>query len=133
MLQMELSTAKRIPFTEEDERRIASAGLWGMIVAVTSIATGLISLVVQVPLLEVSMVRTVAIGSMVQAGVTVVINLWLLQACLAMRKVALTDEADQAHLLTAFQKLRAYFMVQVILLLVMILFGIVISVTGANF
>ena len=42
--------AQRIPFTEEDERRIASAATWGMIVAVTSITSSLVAIVVQAQL-----------------------------------------------------------------------------------
>ena len=61
----------------------------------------------------------------IQAAFTVLINVWLLQASLSFRKVALTDEADQVYLLEGFRKLRAYFMIQVILILAMFgLFGI---------
>ena len=35
--------ARRIPFTPEDEERIASAGMWGMIVALVSIASSVLS------------------------------------------------------------------------------------------
>lgn len=129
MTSTELITETRIPFTEEDERRIASAGLWGMVVAVTSIAGGLIALVVQISAASRLADPAELFGSMIQAAFAVLINAWLLQASQAMRKVALTDEADQAHLLLAFRKLRAYFMVQVILMLVAIGFGILVALT----
>ncbi len=113
----------RIPFTDDDERKIASAANWGMIVAVTSIATGLISLFVQfsaVNSLGMHISKMLVAAPVIQAGVTIVLNLWLLQASLAFRKVALTDEADQEHLLTGFRKLRAYFMMQVIMILAIV-------------
>lgn len=115
--------ARRIPFTEEDERRIASAATWGTIVAVTSIATGIISLLVQGKIIGqlpdlVRIAGPFAALPVAQAVVTVLINVWLLQASLAFRKVAVTDEADQAHLLAGFRRLRGYFMVQVILILI---------------
>ncbi len=113
---------RRIPFTEEDERRIASASTWGIIIAVTSIATAVISLLMQSSglydlLVMVERKGIVALFPLGQAAVTVLVNVWLLQASLAFRKVAHTDEADQAHLLAGFRHLRGYFMVQVIVIL----------------
>lgn len=117
--------ANRIPFTEEDERRIASAATWGMIVALTSIAAGVLSLLVQSSLmLRFGSLDKALLVPLVQAGITVMINVWLLQASQAFRKVALTDEADQAYLLQGFRKLRGYFMVQVILILLAIVAAI---------
>lgn len=127
--------ARRIPFTEEDERRIASAATWGLIVSISSIVTALISLAVQVQSLGEldravpsemrGLMAPVLAAGAIQALLTTLFNVWLLQASLAFRKVATTDEADQAHLLTGFRKLRAYFMIQVILILVVIGLGIV--------
>ncbi len=127
--------ARRIPFTEEDERRIASAATWGLIVSISSIVTALISLAVQVQSLGEldravpnemrDLMAPVLAAGAIQALLTTLFNVWLLQASLAFRKVATTDEADQAHLLTGFRKLRAYFMIQVILILVVIGLGIV--------
>lgn len=124
--------ARRIPFTEEDERRIASAATWGMIVSISSIATSVISLLLQSRVLS-QMPAGINVSAvfggtfvgvpLVQAVITVLINVWLLQASLAFRKVALTDEADQAHLLTGFRRLRGYFMVQVVLILLALVGG----------
>ncbi|MCX4243956.1 hypothetical protein [Paraliomyxa miuraensis] len=136
--------ARRIPFTEEDERRIASAATWGVIVAVSSLATGVISLLVQMQALSSLppglsrlgsgfFVKGALGASLVQAVIVVLINVWLLQASLSFRKVALTDEADQAHLLTGFRRLRAYFMVQVVLLMLLVglvLFGVVVGLSS---
>lgn len=125
--------ARRIPFTEEDERRIASAATWGLIVSISSIVTALLSLAVQgqavsnlgaVPRELQGLMAPMLAGGLIQALLTVLFNVWLLQASLAFRKVALTDEADQAYLLLGLRKLRAYFMVQVILILVVAGLGI---------
>lgn len=125
--------ARRIPFTEEDERRIASAATWGLIVSISSIVTALISLAAQgqalgnldaVPREMRGFMGPTLAGGAIQALLTVLFNVWLLQASLAFRKVATTDEADQAHLLVGFRKLRAYFMVQVILILLVAVGGL---------
>lgn len=122
--------ANRIPFTEEDERRIASAATWGMIVAATSIGTGLLSLLVQGSVfMRIGTFHRVMLVPVVQAGVTVLLNVWLLQASLAFRKVAITDEADQAYLLSGFRRLRSYFMVQVVLILLVIVAGIFFAIS----
>ena len=125
---------RRIPFTEEDERRIASAATWGMIVSISSIVTALLSLVIQafalphvnrsLPAQLQTFTTAVLAGGAIQSVLTVLFNVWLLQASLAFRKVATTDEADQAYLLVGFRKLRAYFMIQVILILLVIGLGI---------
>ena len=120
----ELSNERRIPFTQEDEQRIASAATWGMIVSITSIASGGLSLLVQAPIiLDNPGLRGLIAAPVLVAVYTLVVNVWLLQASLSFRKVALTDEADQVYLLEGFRKLRAYFMIQVILILAM--FGLI--------
>jgi hypothetical protein len=54
--------ARRIPFTAEDERCIVSAGTWGMIISIASIAMAAVSLVVhgELPRLHVEHVGTSA-------------------------------------------------------------------------
>ena len=122
---------KRIPFTAEDERSINSAATWGMIVSLTSLATGLISLLVQLPTISANphIAKFIALP-FIQAAFTVLINVWLLQASLAFRKVALTDEADQAYLLAGFAKLRAYFLVQLVLIFVGIGLGLLVGLVA---
>jgi hypothetical protein len=126
-------TDRRIPFTEEDERRMASAATWGLIIAVSSIATALVSL--SVTALEYSeashledMMGAVYAFSAGQALVSMLLHAWLLQASLSFRKGATTDEADQAHLLAGFRKLRAYFMLQVILIVLVSVGGIELAI-----
>lgn len=124
----------RIPFTEEDERKIASAATWGVVVAVTSIATAAISLLLQLEAIaDLAMIfeilGPIAALSVISPVITVIINVWLLQASLAFRKVALTDEADQAYLLKGFRGLRGYFMAQVTIILVAIGLGIFAAIT----
>jgi Family of unknown function (DUF5362) len=121
----------RIPFSPGDEERIASTGLWGMIVAITSIASTLLSTgtsmlaLYRLPggaadTLRYLSLIPVAIGLTVQ----VLLGIWLLQASLAFRRVALTDEADQQHLLRGFGKLRNYFMLIGILVIIGVTVGV---------
>ena len=107
---------RRIPFTREDEERIASAGLWGMIAAITSM--------VSAGLGAIAAVAGKGASALVTQVITVTLNLilgvWLYQASQAFRKVALTDEADEHYLLLGFSKLRAYFMMTGILIIIAI-------------
>lgn len=113
---------RRIPFTHEDEERIASAGVWGLIVAVTSIASAVLStattviftLRADIP----GFAAAALIPGMIGLGIAVLLAVWLLQASVAFRKVALTDEADQHYLLEGFGKLRNYFMTMGILFII---------------
>lgn len=125
-----MTDVRRIPFLEEDERRIASAAFWGMIVSITSIATAAISIATEGidALGMISLMGPMAAAPVVYAFLQILFNVWLLQASLAFRKVAATDDGDQAHLLVGFRRLRAYFMVQVILILVAIVGGIVLAI-----
>lgn len=111
---------RRIPFTREDEERIASAGLWGMIAAVTSITSTALGVVVAVMSRDATNVMRQIIGLVLNT----ILAVWLLQASTAFRRVALTDEADQHHLLVGFSKLRSYFMMTGIL--IFIAFGLVV-------
>jgi hypothetical protein len=107
---------RRIPFTREDEEKIASAGTWGMIAAITSmVSTGLGAI---------AAVASKGGGALITQVIAVTLNLilgvWLYQASQAFRKVALTDEADEHYLLLGFSKLRAYFMMTGILIIIVI-------------
>jgi hypothetical protein len=116
---------RRIPFSQEDEERIASAGVWGMIAAITSIASTLLGVVVPLAVIGVS-----ALGwKVIALGVNVILAVWLLQASSAFRKVALTDEADQQYLLLGFTKLRNYFMMTGILIIAAITL-VVLAIVG---
>lgn len=113
-------SSTRIAFTHEDKRKINSAATWGLIVSVTSLVTGILTILVE---LSSSKGTSIAV-QVIQTGITVVINIWLLQASLALRKVASDANAnDQGNLFIGFSKLRAYFMAQVIILLTAIAFG----------
>jgi hypothetical protein len=103
---------KRIPFTREDELKIASAATWGMVVSITSIiAAGLAVLAV------VAADPVTIIPVLIMSGVQALLNVWLLKASLAFRKVAVTDVADQAFLLHGFRNLRAYFLFQAVMII----------------
>lgn len=125
---------RRIPFTPEDEERIASAGFWGMLVAVVSLATGGLTAVFSiVNAIKVSsatsaltgggsfqgaVVGTTVVMMVIYLSVVVLLAVFLLQASAAFRKVALTDEADQHYLLLGFRKLRNYFLTWAIIIIV---------------
>ncbi len=114
-------SSTRIPFTAEDKRTIASVATWGLIVSATSLVTGILTLLVE---LTTSTDESI-VGQMVQTGLTVVINIWLLQASLALRNVAsVSNTNDQGNLLIGFSKLRAYFMAQVIVILIGVGLGV---------
>ncbi|MFH1086079.1 MAG: hypothetical protein V1772_09990 [Chloroflexota bacterium] len=128
---------RRIPFSVGDEERIASAGLWGIIVALSSIISSLLG--VGTSLLTAlrmpgDLVSPMVYLSLIPAGlglaVQVLLGVWLLQASLAFRKVALTDEVDQQHLLRGFSKLRNYFMLIGILIIIVVSLG-ALALTGA--
>jgi hypothetical protein len=108
---------RRIPFTAEDEDRIASASIWGIIAAVTA----LVSQAVQSGaafLAGQHLVMWVSQG--IALVLTALLSLWLIQACLAFRAVARTDVADKAFLLRGFDKLHHYFMTIGIIISVLI-------------
>jgi hypothetical protein len=126
---------KRIPFTAEDEERIASAGMWGMIVAIASIVSTLLSLITQVIVAAGApqggtVLAAAAVPGLIGLALVIILGVWLLQASLAFRKVALTDEADEAYLLEGFRKLRNYFMMTGILIIIA-LSGMVLLFCGA--
>jgi len=112
---------RRIPFSKEDEERIASAALWGAIVAVGSIASSVLSFVLVVVR---SPVPALMIGQLVSLTVATLLGISLYQASAAFRRVARSDLADQHYLLEGFRKLRAYFMTTGILIIVAIAFGV---------
>ena len=129
--------ARRIPFTPEDESRIASAATWGMIIAVCSLVGSAISLLTTTLALNSLSAGMPGMGMFaiipwVSIGVTVLLNIWLFQASSAFRKVAVTDEGDQQYLLEGFRKLRAYFMVQVILILAALAMGLLAGIFVAS-
>lgn len=119
--------ARRIPFAPEDEERIASVGLWGMIIAIASIASSILSAVISLIMASridlPSSLRSITlfiafIPGLIVVAIGVLLGIWLLQASLAFRKVALTDEADEHYLLLGFCKLRNYFMTIGILIII---------------
>ena len=111
--------AARIPFDPMDEQRIASAATWGLITAITSLVSAFITTAVTVPaflkLTDNPLLGTMALAplglTLLGLVITMLLDVWLIQASLAFRKVAVTDEADQHYLLAGFSKLRNYFMV----------------------
>ncbi len=122
--------AARIPFSAMDESRIASAASWGLITAVTSLVSIAITSVVTLPQMF-ELMSSPLLGAMAGGGaaailvafvVTALFDVWLIQASLAFRKVALTDVADQHYLIEGFGKLRNYFLVMGIMLILVAIF-----------
>lgn len=120
----------RIPFSAMDESRIASAASWGIITAVTSLVSIVITAAFTLPQMF-ELMSSPLLGAAAGAGaaatvvvfvVTVLLDVWLIQASLAFRKVAVTDVADQHYLIEGFGKLRNYFLVLGIVLILAVLF-----------
>ncbi len=57
-------------------------------------------------------------GQIVNAIIHFLLGYWCLQAATAFKKVATTDEADQAYLVQGFSRLRSIFLLQGIMILV---------------
>ena len=119
---------RRIPFTKQDEDRIAGASTWGTLVAIIFIVSTLIS-----SGLSGMFAARAGLGLMISAGLSnlvslvlvVLLGILLMQASSAFRKVARTDVADKAYLLRGFAKLHKFFLIMGISLLVMIVSTIV--------
>ena len=126
---------RRIPFTPEDEDRIASASLWGTIAAVTAIVSGLASAGVLVMqylkarhLFPGVMALVPVLIQIVGLVIAVLLGAWLIQACNAFRAVARTDVADKAYLLRGFDKLHSYFLTIGVLMILGLVLGVVLVV-----
>jgi hypothetical protein len=86
-----------------------------MIAAVVSIASAVLGTIITMVSSGGSIV-----GEVIKLPIAIILGIWLYQASVAFRKVALTDVADQAYLLEGFSKLRNYFMMVGIVLIVVI-------------
>ena len=113
---------QRIPFTKEDEERIASAAFWGTIAAVTSIGSALLGAALTVA----STTAGSAMGQIISLTISVILGVWLYQASKAFRRVATTDVADEHYLLEGFSKLRNYFMLTGVLIIIGICLGVLV-------
>ena len=96
----------RIDFDSDVEIKMASASLWGHVVAICSIATALLALPFDHSL-----------AGLAGFGIQLALGVLLLIASRSFGRVARSDEDDHRHLLTGFRHLRAYFLVQAILIL----------------
>jgi len=121
---------RRIPFTAEDEDRIASASLWGIIAALTGIVTALVNAAVAF-LYHAKLVNLVVQG--VSLAIAAALGMWLFQAAGAFRAVARTDVADKAYLLRGFDKLHNYFMTIGVIMIVFIAAAVALFILGLVF
>jgi hypothetical protein len=117
---------KHIPFTREDEKRIVSTGLWGMIAAIVSVSSA--ALGAMISLFHKGLAGLA--GEIIGLAISAIMGVWLIQASRAFLKVAQTDEADEHYLLLGFIKLRLYFMLTGILIIIAI--GLVVLVALAT-
>jgi hypothetical protein len=106
----------RIPFTVAAEAKIKSLSFWLNLVGWISIAAGVI---------DVIDLATPARngGQIFNAVIHFLMGYWCLQAATAFKKVATTDEADQAYLVQGFSRLRSIFLLQGIMILVGLAFA----------
>lgn len=117
--------AARIDFTEYDERAIRGAARSGSIVAVSSIITAIIAGALETWTNVLVGFTPLDVLDGVVPGLEILLNVWLLVACRSFRKVANTDEADQAHLLAGFRHLRLYVAGQAVTILAVLGLGLV--------
>jgi hypothetical protein len=106
----------RIPFSVATEARIKSLSFWLNILGWIGLAAGFCELV------------TLAtpgrnLGQIGNAIVHILLAAWCFQAAAAFKKVAITDEADQAYLVEGFSQLRKVFLLQGILVLIGLAFA----------
>lgn len=107
-----MNASNRIDFAPEDEAKMASAALWGQIVAIVSIFTAAIALPFEI--------GTGSLSALVGFGVQLALGVSLLVACRAFRRVARTDDDDHGHLLGGFRHLRRYFLIQAVLVILLL-------------
>jgi hypothetical protein len=106
----------RIPFTVAAEAKIKSLSFWLSIVGWLGIAAGVVDLIdLATPARNG--------GQIVNAVIHFLLGYWCLQAATAFKKVATTDEADQAYLVQGFSRLRSIFLLQGIMILVGLAFA----------
>lgn len=125
---------RRIPFAKQDEDRIASASTWGTLVAIifivaTVVSSGLSGMFAARGGL--GMMISAGLGNLISLALVVLLGILLMQSSSAFRKVARTDVADKAYLLSGFAKLHKFFLILGISLLVMIVSTIVFFVLRA--
>jgi hypothetical protein len=106
----------RIPFTVATEARIKSLSFWLTLVGWINLVAGFINLI------EVFSAASNA-GQFGNVIVNILMGVWCLQAAAAFKKVATTDEADQAYLVKGFYQLRKIFLFQGILILIGLAFA----------
>ena len=106
----------RIPFTVAAEAKIKSLSFWLSIVGWVGIVAGVLDLINLV-----TPARNP--GQIGNAIIHFLMGYWCLQAATAFKKVATTDEADQAYLVQGFSRLRNIFLLQGIMILVGLAFA----------
>ena len=106
----------RIDFMPEDEQAMSSAARWGLFAGFAAIAGS--ALTVASAVLTRNEFEAFGAETFVvpfaSALVNITLGALLVHAASAFRKVALTDESDQVHLLRGLSSLRRYFLVQAV-------------------
>jgi len=104
------SGLSRIPFTIEAEKEIKALSFWLTILGWLGLVAGVFDVI--------NIVTSRNFAHIFNCVLHVVMGLWCLQAAEAFKKVATTDVADQAYLVTGFSKLRNIFWLQGIMIVV---------------
>ena len=114
---------RRIPFTTEQEGRIRGLASWIAAAGWINLATAAFTLIKIIA-------YTRNVSELLDVLLKLLIGIWCLRAGSAFRRVATTDEADQAHVVTAFENLRAIFLLQSVMIILMLSFLAAIFLIG---
>jgi len=104
---------QRIPFTPRDEASIRALCNWMQIAAIISIITGILKLVG-------AFMPQADLAKIFEAGLNLLLGVWIYQAGTNFRQVVASDKADQRYLADGFALLRRVFLVQAVLVLVLL-------------
>lgn len=122
---MNTNTSARVDFSHDDEHKMKSAATWGIFVGSGTLVVTAIGVLAVIAAFQGSDVLAavpgwdalVAVGNLLGPAVEVVVAIFLIKGCLALRRVATTDEDDHGQLLDAFRHLRTCFLVQGVVIL----------------
>lgn len=110
----------RIPFTVEAENGIRNVAYWMNLAGAISAVVGGLTLLQN--LYQAFSAHYYDLGDFCNGIIKIILGAWLIQAAGAFRKVADTDEADQAYLVIGFRKLKSFFLLQSIFILLICVF-----------
>jgi general stress protein CsbA len=127
----------RIPFSAEETATISSMARFMAIAGFLSIAGGVLNLVnviLTMVLIEAPGAQKAmqACGGLIGIAIVAALGGLLIMAGGAFKKVAETDDADQAHLVDGLGKLRTYFVIKSVLIILVVLLVCCAVILGAG-